>query len=148
MIVVALLLLVSHWLIGRTLAGHGLSIYKVEAVLRVSYGVGAAMLIIAALGSAWFKELLTFRPVHWLGSRSYSLYLVHEPIIVTCAFAFGRTPSMTWFLPLMLVISLGATEVFFRLIERPSVKLASRVGARLRSPAAPAGHAEALADLP
>jgi peptidoglycan/LPS O-acetylase OafA/YrhL len=133
LILAALLMLLTHWLIGRSLAAHGLSVYEVEAILRVFYGVGAALLIVAALGSSWFKRVLTQRFVHWLGSRSFSLYLVHEPIIVTSAFAFGRTPSMSWFLPLMIVISLCAAEIFFRLIEQPSLKLAQRVGQNMKS---------------
>jgi peptidoglycan/LPS O-acetylase OafA/YrhL len=80
------------------------------------------------------RRLLARRPVAWAGSRSYSLYLVHEPIVVLAAFALGGAPT----LPLLVVVAVPPvvllTEGFFRLVERPSHALSRRVrGYALRS---------------
>ncbi len=90
-------------------------------------GVGAAGLIVVAIGSPFARRLLEARPVLWLGKVSFSLYLVHAPILATLAFSFG---DERWWLvgivgvPLSLLIAAG----FFQLVERPSHGLARRVG--------------------
>lgn len=68
------------------------------------------------------------RIVGWLGSRSFSLYLVHEPIVVSSALIFPGAPWLATMVALPLAM-LG-TELFFRLIEDPSRLLANWVGLR------------------
>lgn len=90
-------------------------------------GVGAAGLIVVAIGSPFARRLLETPTVLWLGKVSFSLYLVHAPILATLAFMFG---DERWWLvgivgvPLSLLIAAG----FFQLVERPSHGLARRVG--------------------
>lgn len=71
-------------------------------------------------------RLSSTRIVEWLGSRSFSLYLVHEPIIVSAAFMFPGYPwlavAVAW--PLALLLA----EVFFRFLEDPSRRLAGWAG--------------------
>lgn len=58
----------------------------------------------------------------WLGSRSFSLYLVHEPILVSLAFALGvSNVGITWMIAAVLVPVV--TEVFYSLIEKPSISM-------------------------
>jgi peptidoglycan/LPS O-acetylase OafA/YrhL len=75
------------------------------------------------------------------GKHSYSLYLVHEPIVVSTAFAFGVTTSV---LPVLLVgvpLGLLASYGFYRWVEAPSIGLATRVGKAAARRARPAGRA-------
>ncbi|MEV8083754.1 acyltransferase family protein [Pseudarthrobacter oxydans] len=65
--------------------------------------------------------------VRWLGLRSFSLYLIHEPIVLSVTFAL-RSTNAFHVLMLALPLSLLVTEVFFRLIERPSHRLAEAAG--------------------
>ena len=57
--------------------------------------------------------------VHWLGSRSFALYLTHEPLVVSLQ-------NLLWQLPRAMVIgggiggSLLLAEAFFRVVEKPS----------------------------
>jgi peptidoglycan/LPS O-acetylase OafA/YrhL len=111
--------LTSNWWLGSsTLAQH---------IAPASVTVGAALAVLLPLASRRTQQILETSPVQWLGTRSYSLYLVHEPVVVCIAFLLhGRG----WLLLLVLSIpaALALTEAFFRLVERPSHRLSRRVG--------------------
>ena len=62
--------------------------------------------------------LLRLSPFQWLGSRSYSAYLWHWPILIVVAAAFNRELSVTDGL-VCIAIALGLSEFSFRLIENP-----------------------------
>lgn len=66
------------------------------------------------------------RIVVWLGSRSFSLYLVHEPIIVSGALIFPGAPWLA--VMVSWPIALLGTELLFRVIEDPSRRLANWAG--------------------
>lgn len=87
---------------------------------------GCTLLVIAFM--VWKPALrLSGRPVvAWLGSRSFSLYLVHEPIIVSAAFVFPGSPWLA--LGLAWPVALLTAEMFFRIVEDPSRRLANRIG--------------------
>ena len=57
--------------------------------------------------------------MRWAGSRSFSLYLVHEPIVVASAFALGGTASVALLAAIAVPVSLVAADGFFRVAERP-----------------------------
>ena len=69
--------------------------------------------------------------VLWLGSISYSLYLVHVPIggrVVNFGRRYIESPSAEFILSLAaLFVSLIAAYVFYLLIEKPSQQLAARL---------------------
>lgn len=85
---------------------------------------GAVLAVWLAIDST----VLSRRPIRWLGSRSYSLYLVHEPIVVTLAFALGGHPSPLLLLGLAIPLALIAADGFWRLVERRSTKFARQTG--------------------
>ncbi|HTA15756.1 MAG TPA: acyltransferase [Solirubrobacteraceae bacterium] len=90
---------------------------------------GACLAVFAALVVGWLQRPLESRPLQWTGKRSYSLYLVHEPIVVALAFAAGGNPVVAVFVPVALLASLLAAAGFFGAVERPSHGFARRVGA-------------------
>jgi peptidoglycan/LPS O-acetylase OafA/YrhL len=106
----------------------GSSAGGVEPMLEA---LGATSVVALAIASERFDEILTRRPVHWLGTRSYSLYLVQESIVVSVAFLMGGRPNTILFLVLTVPVTLGAAELFFRLIERPSHGLSRTTRRRL-----------------
>ena len=86
------------------------------------------------------------RPVAWLGTISYSFYLLHLPIGQRMvghlrrhvpANALGECIT----LGIVFVAVVGASYVFYRLIERPSQRLSQRIGRRRQE------MAEATTDL-
>lgn len=88
--------------------------------------VGACLSIVLALISKAFGRLLESTPMQWTGRRSYSLYLVHEPIVVALAFALGGRTAPLAFLFVALPLSLAGAAVFHRLVESPAQLLAHR----------------------
>jgi peptidoglycan/LPS O-acetylase OafA/YrhL len=83
---------------------------------------GAVVLVYLSLRWPLAKTLLERPTFQWLGRISFSLYLVHEPIIVSFNYLFGagETPlALACALPVTFVIAIG----FFYGIERPSHRL-------------------------
>jgi peptidoglycan/LPS O-acetylase OafA/YrhL len=96
-------------------------------------GVGAAGIILCAIGFGSLERFLNRRPSQFLGRISFSLYLIHVPIIATLAFTLGD--AQWWLVGLIGVpLSLGAATLFHRYVEVPSQRLAHRVGARAIRP--------------
>lgn len=77
-------------------------------------------------------------PLLWLGSLSYSLYLIHPPVGMRLV-ALGQ--RLHWPQALSAAVALGgslcAAVLLHRLVERPAQHLASRIP--YRRPAAPVG---------
>ncbi len=69
----------------------------------------------ATYGPTW---LLRAPPVQWLGSRSYSAYLWHWPVLILAEAARGEKLTLSQ-ASACLVISLALSELSFRFIENP-----------------------------
>ncbi len=100
------------------------------------WGAGAIGLLLLTVGSARADRHLSARPLLWLGKVSYSLYLIHVPLLIACVqLLHGRVP-----LPLILAgaaaLSLLCAEAMHRLVEAPSMRLGRHLyGPAVRSPA-------------
>ena len=95
--------------------------------------VGAVMLIVFAINNRPFHRFLTSRSIHYLGERSYSLYLIHGTILFAFIHTLMGRVRLDLLLLLYLVTTLLVTEIFYRLIERPTMQL----GRRLTTPTRP-----------
>ncbi|CAN5271427.1 acyltransferase [soil metagenome] len=118
----SLLLLIAYWLFGTGLPADS----GATTVLSQLSVIGAAGLILSAIGVPVVRHLLESRMIQWLGRISFSLYLVHVPIIASLTFAIGE--KKWWLvaliaLPTAILVAWG----FNRGIERPSHLLARRV---------------------
>lgn len=121
--VVSVLVLVANWWM-RPFVSPGTT--AADAMWGIS-GIGAFGLVLVAVCSPAAERLLSMRVPQWLGKVSFSLYLVHVPIIATLAFLFGD--ARWWLVGLIAVpLSLVVSALFFRVVERPSHLLARRVG--------------------
>lgn len=105
-----------------TLSGLG----NVAVALPV---IGSALTVFLFLEQRRAAAFGESRVVRWLGVRSFSLYLVHEPIVVSVAFALGQA-DVGLVIAVALPLSLIVAEVFYRAVEGPSHRLASAVGRR------------------
>lgn len=65
------------------------------------------------------RRLLSAKPLIWLGQRSFSVYLVHYPLLLLMNPATRTTRIAWWEQVLQLVLVLAVAEVFYRLVERP-----------------------------
>jgi peptidoglycan/LPS O-acetylase OafA/YrhL len=107
---------------------------------------GAVCAVWLAAEQPFIRGLLTGRRLAWLGTRSFSLYLVHEPIVASLGFALGGKPNPFVLLACAIPASLLVAEVFWRLVERPAMRLATAAGrAALRLRLAMADRRELVA---
>jgi peptidoglycan/LPS O-acetylase OafA/YrhL len=100
----------------------------------VSYNLGIAPAIVA-VGSVALIFLPIRKPVpvlSFLGTISYSLYLVHAPIGDRIINLTTRLPAMGWLQLLGLVgaiaVSVGVAYALWWFVERPSTSLAKTIG--------------------
>ncbi|GAA4780315.1 acyltransferase family protein [Microbacterium gilvum] len=92
-------------------------------------GAGAAGLILVAIGSPLASRALSSPPLRWLGEISFSLYLVHAPLLATLAFAWGDAHWMA-VAAVGVPASLALAWAFFRVVERPAHRAARAAGSR------------------
>jgi peptidoglycan/LPS O-acetylase OafA/YrhL len=131
---------------GRRLGGRGAGLAVVLAVCllsadfwlpgatRASGPAGALVLAGAGLAVACpllfgsVARALGTRPAQWLGSRSFSLYLVHHPIVLAVAFGL-RAPGFWGVAAVAIPAALVAAELFHGAVERPCHALARAAAA-------------------
>ena len=97
----------------------------------VAGAVALGALGLVLLFAAWGPTMTvgTFRPVAWLGRVSFSLYLVHEPIVVSTALLLGtRDPLIV--APIAIPGALVIAHLFHRFVETPAHRLSKAVGRR------------------
>jgi peptidoglycan/LPS O-acetylase OafA/YrhL len=69
------------------------------------------------------SRLLSAKPVVWLGTRSYGFYIWHYPIVLLMRHDLHET----WLrAAVVLLISLVVTELSWRLVEQPFLRLKNR----------------------
>jgi len=78
--------------------------------------IASAALVALPTQHAVFRKLLTNRPITYLGDISYSLYLVHWPLLVLLKQKFGAEDSVV---VITLVLSLITSALIYHLIENP-----------------------------
>jgi peptidoglycan/LPS O-acetylase OafA/YrhL len=82
---------------------------------------GVVVLAVAVLPS-FGGSLLTSRILQWLGQRSYGLYLWHFFIFRIFGRHVTQGPHLLR-IALALVVSLAITEMSWRFVERPFIRL-------------------------
>ena len=95
--------------------------------------LGAAVLIFCFLRCRSLRAFGDSRLLQWLGTVSFSLYLVHEPIVVSVATMVPPTASgVLVVLAVGIPVAFVVAVLFHRLVERPSQRLAGWVGRAVR----------------
>ncbi|HET8931579.1 MAG TPA: acyltransferase [Acidimicrobiales bacterium] len=89
---------------------------------------GVGLFIVLLVSWPVTTRAMSARPLVWVGERSYSLYLVHLPLITLLGAVFAVDGASLWFIAVCVASSLGAMVVFYHSVERPSAELASRLG--------------------
>ncbi|MFJ6653512.1 acyltransferase family protein [Microbacterium sp. NPDC091313] len=127
-LILAVLALTSDWWLTPLSAALG------RLTLLAAY-VGAVLLVVIAWRPGGLARVLNSRPFQILGTLSFSLYLIHEPIVVS--FGVSMPANMTWLVPVLAIpTSLAVSWLFYRWVEAPAHRLAKRVG-RATRPAQP-----------
>jgi peptidoglycan/LPS O-acetylase OafA/YrhL len=93
-------------------------------------GIGSCYIIFLAIEDRGaLSRFLQLKPLLFLGRISYSLYLVHLPILMVLAIAiYGRISYVDLFVPFVL-LALVAAALFNHFVEAPSIRLGKWIGA-------------------
>lgn len=121
--VLAGVLLIASWLARPFVENDS----GVADVLWGFAGVGAALIVLLVIVWPMLRRGCERPTALWLGRVSFSLYLVHAPVLGTLGYLLGR--EQWWLVCLIGVpVSLAVAAAFYRWVERPSHRLARRVG--------------------
>jgi peptidoglycan/LPS O-acetylase OafA/YrhL len=94
-------------------------------------GIGAALLIVAIIGTASLRQWLAKDHWLWLGQRSYSLYLIHVPVVMVTVILYGGKVPLLACLS-VIPVSIALAQIFHLQVERPSVALAQKAASYQR----------------
>jgi peptidoglycan/LPS O-acetylase OafA/YrhL len=90
--------------------------------------LGAIGFIIVGLNEPAAKRLLSHGISAFLGRISYSLYLVHGPVLLAITFAVGTRISMWVQFPIYVIASLVLAYLFCIGVEEPFTRMGQRLG--------------------
>jgi hypothetical protein len=123
----------SVWLYAylALLAGFLGCRFSVECLVGILTGL--SIFLAGKLGR--LESWLNIAPLQYLGRISYSLYLVHT--VVGCPFVYflrdkfagpqASPGTLLWLFILACGVSIGVADVFYRFIERSSMRLSKRL---------------------
>jgi peptidoglycan/LPS O-acetylase OafA/YrhL len=94
-------------------------------------GIGASLLIVAIIGTASLRKWLAKDYWLWLGRQSYSLYLIHVPVVMGTVILYGgKVPLMACLS--LIPVSIALAQIFHLHVELPSVVLAQKAASYRR----------------
>lgn len=109
---------------------------KTSALLLAGAGSALIVALVSAAGPA-LSRLLEARPMLWLGSISYSLYLVHVPALLLTAHLWSGVLPHFVVLGIALVLALAAASAMNLTVEKGALRLGRGLARRLLPGAAP-----------
>lgn len=97
---------------------------------------GASVLTALVAFDRRISQALNTGPLLFFGRISFSLYLVHFPIVFAMTHAFHGIVPLALILATAFAVSVGVATVFFVLVERPSMHFGRMLAARMAPRAA------------
>ena len=89
--------------------------------------VGILILFTVILNSELADKLLTQKPLLWLGKVSYSLYLVHVPIIMVTTVFLGNLIPLELSFGVAVILSLVVAGIAYNWVEAPTIKIGKKL---------------------
>lgn len=124
----ALLLYTARWWALAPFSSFG-----VLFVEDVCVTVAVCIAIVCALASSRAKSALLWKPIHWIGRASYSIYLFHAAILVGLSHLLFGTVPYAAIAMMTLVLTFGLSALSLHYVERASVQVGRRLAERLAS---------------
>ena len=98
------------------------------------FGLGAGCLLayLAQTPTSRLRALVEWRPLVALGAISYSVYLLHQPIIglisrgLMSRLPLSHVASFMLLSALSLLVTLAVSGIFFRIVEQPTLRKVAR----------------------
>jgi peptidoglycan/LPS O-acetylase OafA/YrhL len=119
-------LVVLAWAAGH-FSGSDPVVYPVGLLLAA---FGAAGLVAAAAGHGVIAALTSWRPLRWIGVRSYGIYLWHWPVIALGTALVGPGASSAWLWPIEIGVTIALASASWRFIETPIMRNGLRATVR------------------
>jgi peptidoglycan/LPS O-acetylase OafA/YrhL len=121
----------GSWL-GFVLLGAGLLVFQGHwsqwhAVQELMVAVGSVLILGAALAPGSVEKLLLMRFPRYLGRLSFSLYLVHVPVILSLTILTHGALSLPLLILIVVPVSIVLADIFDRLVTAPSANLGHRL---------------------
>jgi peptidoglycan/LPS O-acetylase OafA/YrhL len=105
-----------------------------DATTRI-YCFGAILLVWGVLTGESVQQMFDARPLRWLGKQSFSLYLIHQPIIYSLGTATylalidsGVMVALVAAFTAVIAASLALAPLFEFCVDAPSISLGRRFG--------------------
>lgn len=124
----------------------GVAALLVDFRLRIALALGVALLLCFSRRTSWLERFPEIAPLPWLGRISYSVFLIHFPILLLANAAVAQFDELSDLgtataLLLTWAASIAAGALFYRLVESPAASqgIATAIGKLLRIPLAIAG---------
>lgn len=123
LLVASLLLLSLRWMVWGVMPNASRLLTLADSL---QFPSAVALVFVAAFWTPLVRLLCT-RGFQWLGRVSFSLYLVHVPVIIAVGAVIGPGHAIVH-LMVSLACALFVAELFFRLVEGPSHQLSRFIG--------------------
>ncbi|MES5896735.1 acyltransferase family protein [Bacillus cereus group sp. RP43] len=94
--------------------------------------IGAVLFISISLASIRLTNILKWKPIHYIGEISYSLYLVHLPIILFTVHLLDDLIPTSSILLLSFIVSLVFASLSYYFIEIPSTKTGAKIAGKIK----------------
>ncbi|MBR1092069.1 acyltransferase [Bradyrhizobium manausense] len=119
---------VQHWPVRLVLWCAALALLSISPILAgIPTAIGSTMIVALCFADTKTDAALATPAPMWLGKISYSLYLIHVPILIASAHLMtGRVPIF-WIFPVALLLSLLAAELMYRAVESPAIAIGRRM---------------------
>ncbi|WP_338778800.1 acyltransferase [Metabacillus sp. FJAT-52054] len=116
---------------------YGLSAYKSNFVFFNMISIlndfmavlGVILLMLVVLCSIKVDKFLNKKPLLWLGKISYSLYLVHTPVLMVTIYYFKEVFPLYFSILIAPILALPVAHLSFIYIELPAIRLGKIKGA-------------------
>ena len=133
----------TFWRHSGLVTRGGYLVFLAAATVVTSATLGPAVALVGA-GTALliaYGDRLRWRPLAWVGTLSYSLYLIHGPVgerVVNLGARYARAPVVQVTVMIAAVaVSVGVAYTLYRLVEFPALRASAslRYGRRNRAQA-------------
>ena len=119
-------LVILAWAIGH-FSGGDPAVYPAGLILAA---LGAAGLIAAAASNGVIAAITSWRPLRWVGIRSYGIYLWHWPVIALSAALAGSGSTSPWLWLPETGATIALASASWRFVETPILQNGLRATGR------------------
>ncbi|GAA3889189.1 acyltransferase [Leifsonia kafniensis] len=123
LLMVACVLIIALQILPRLLAKFGVPDLVMSVGSMVSTMVALAGAIVLVGLATPLRAVFEIRAIQWLGLISFSLYLVHEPVLLAAVYLFRGDPVA---IAVGLLLCFPIARLFYWAVEKPSHRFSRR----------------------